>query len=116
MLVIRMNTQRLSVLASQAYFVRGVCEFSHSSAGTSESPLGEARSQGPRPPLGPDSEAMADGDKLKLKSSQGEIFEVDPEAQRHPPSTQRMTGTARQRELGPLRGSARANAWEPHVL
>ena len=23
---------------------------------------------------------MADGDKLKLKSSQGEIFEVDPEA------------------------------------
>ena len=24
--------------------------------------------------------AMADGDKLKLKSSQGEIFEVDPEA------------------------------------
>eukprot|EP00439_Symbiodinium_sp_Y106_P008978 s3365_g1.t1 len=49
-----MNTQRLSVLASQAYFVRGVCEFSHSSA-------------------------MADGDKLKLKSSQGEIFEVDPE-------------------------------------
>ena len=27
-----------------------------------------------------DNEAMAEGDKLKLKSSQGEIFEVDPEA------------------------------------
>ena len=27
-----------------------------------------------------ESYTMADGDKLKLKSSQGEIFEVDPEA------------------------------------